>query len=245
MRPITLKLVFTYIYTIVGWASHGIVCHTRTLKHILTHEYRVPENKVAMIAPVIPQHRILKLPIRPYFLYYGYMVRRKGIEHLIDAMSAVVKRHPKFSLILAGGVIPGQEQALEELKQKISQLNLHKHIHIQGYIAQETDLDTLYAEAYAVVIPAHISIAASGPLYHARGYGKCIIASGTGHLAEEIQDGENGILTKNEGWAAAMMSVIEQPELARRLENGSRKKTEEHDNAATADSYYKWYRHYI
>ncbi len=228
MRPIVFKLIFAYIYTIVGRYSHILICHTNILRQHLIADYGVPEEKAIAIPPVIPPKKILQVPTEPYFLYFGYMVRRKGIEYVLRGLQSVVKQYPKFKLVMAGGTIPGQEQAFAELKKQIHDLRLEKNVEIKGFIEHESILDELYAKAYAVVIPARLSIAASGPLYHARGYNKCILASDIGNFKEEVQHMKDGILVDNNRWAEALTEIIENTQLVKTLEQRSAQKAHQH-----------------
>lgn len=239
--PFTLRMVFSYIFTMVGNYSHLSICHTQRLANILVTDYGIDAEKVITIAPVIPEHTIIPGPHKPYFLYFGYMVRRKGLELLLDGLRECIKKYPEYRLILAGGVIPGQEHAFEELKQKIAELGLRKHVQIRGFIADERELDELYAKAYAVLIPARLSIAASGPLYHAQGYHKCILASDIGNFKEQIHHGHDGLLVPNDSWGVSLIHLIEHPEIVQKLEKGARLRSQHQGGAALATLYQKCY----
>ncbi|CAN5191663.1 hypothetical protein BH09PAT2_BH09PAT2_01560 [soil metagenome] len=242
ITPLTFSLVFTYIYTIIAKFSHTLICHTHILKDYLIEDYGAAQKKVLAIPPVVPEKHILKLPTESYFFYYGYMVRRKGIENVLLGLAQVIKKYPQYKLVMAGGIIPGQEKAFEELKEKIEEIKIEKNVIIKGFIEKESTLAELYAKAYAVVIPARLSIAASGPLYHARGYHKCVLASNIGNFTEEIQNGQNGILVDNDHWAEAMTETIEHPELVKKVAQASAARAEEYSQKNIAQKYFKMYK---
>lgn len=244
IRPGSMKVVFTYIYTTIGRYTSACVCHTKLLAQTLIDDYYAAPHRVYAIAPVVPHHTLLDIPKKPYFFYYGYMVRRKGLEYIFEAMQKLIQIHPSYQLVLAGGQIPGQEAAYEELLEKIKELGIQDHVEIKGFIETEQELDTLYAEAYAVLIPARLSIAASGPLYHARGYHKCIAASRIGNFIEEVQHNTNGILVENDKWYDALVYMVEHPEIVAQLANGSAAVAEKHSGHHIADKYTKLYNHF-
>ena len=243
ITPWTLCLVFSYIYTTVGKYSHICICHTHRLAQFLHKDYGVKKDKIITIPPVIPVHTILDDKKEKCFLYFGYMVRRKGIEYILRAFQKLIQTYPEYKLILAGGVIQGQEHAFEELKTLVYSMGIDQAVIFKGFIPEETYLDELYAKAYAVVIPARLSIAASGPLYHARGYHKCILASDIGNFREEITNMENGILVDNEHWYEMMRKTIKQPDLVKKLENGAKKIAFQNGGEHIAKQYDRLYTH--
>ena len=86
------------------------------MKDILTKDYGVQEKKIHMIRTIIPKHTLSKQKKGMYFLYFGYIVRRKGLEKLIHGFAKFHKKHPDFKLVLAGGTIRGQEKAKDEIR---------------------------------------------------------------------------------------------------------------------------------
>ncbi len=146
------------------------------------------------------------------------MVRRKGLEYVIDGFTKFVKHHSQFSLILAGGTIKGQEQSFKEIKTYIKRKKMDRYIKIKGFL-DENKQDELYQKAYAVVIPAKVSMGSSGPLYHAQSYGKCILTSNIGHFKEDIVQMKDGILVDNDQWSEIFSFVVEHPEIVNEIEN--------------------------
>ena len=141
------------------------------------------------------------------------------MENLINGFRSFIKKHPKsvYKLFLAGGVIKGQEESLKEIKRLIGS---SKKIRYLGFLNQKRQ-DILYQKAYAVTIPAKLSISASGPLYHALSHGKFIIASKVGHLKDEIIDHENGLLIKNSQWAKAFAVALKEHKLVHKTEKNN------------------------
>jgi len=247
VKPIFLKLFFSFLYKFISIFSNAIIVHTNLTKKILTSDYGVSKKKVNVVPAAIPQ----KLDIAkkqknknsfPYFFYFGYMVRRKGLGFALEGFRKFIKKNPrsKFKFILAGGVIKGQEKALEEIKDMIRKNQFEDRILLKGFI-EESEQDGLYANAYAIVIPAIISMGSSGPLYHAESYGKCVIATKIDHFLEDIDDKKTGILTENDKWDLAFQSVAGNSVLVKSIEKNVAIKTKSRSPFMTARKYVSIY----
>jgi len=223
--PFLLKIFFQYIFTFVSLLSHKVIVHTHLAKDILVSDYGMNESMICVIPISIPQRNIQNSNKKPYFFYFGYMVRRKGLGFALSGFKKFVENNPltPYKLVLAGGVIDGQERALDEIIGIIQVNGLQDKVVIKGFI-DEAELDQLYWNAEAVVIPAKISMGSSGPLFHAVSYGKCIIASKVGHFFEDIDHLTNGILTANHEWDKAFQMVADHPEVVAKIEHAAAEK---------------------
>ncbi|MDO8497627.1 MAG: glycosyltransferase family 4 protein [bacterium] len=230
INPTTLKFFFFYTYKLTSILSHQLICHTKLMRDILVEDYRVDPNKIIIIPTGIPEKKIPRLPKLPYFFYFGYMVKRKGLEYLLRGFRKLLnnKKYSHIKLIMAGGTISGQEKAFEEIVLLIKKLRLSESIEVKGFV-EEVKLGKLYAQALAVVIPAKVSMGSSGPLYQAQSYNKCILASRIGHFEEDISDMKDGILVDNRHWDQGLAFVIDHPgkveEIEAAVKNKSRTKS--------------------
>lgn len=242
IRPFMLRIFFYYIYKTISLVSDVMIVHTHLTKKIITQDYGVDRVKVHVIPAAIPGKSTYKGKTEPYFFYFGYMARRKGLGYALDGFKKFLKENPnsKFKLILAGGVIKGQEDSLIEITEMISKSDLKDKIIYKGFI-EEKEQDDLYQKAYCVIIPAMLSMGSSGPLYHANSYGKCIIATKIGHYLEDIDDGKTGILTENSNWDKAFKKVVENIELVNKIEKNVYQKAQTRSPLNTARQYNKLY----
>lgn len=242
IKPVFLKIFFYYIYKSISLFSNSIIVHTNLTKEIISKDYGVSRDKVNTIPIAIPQKEIINKSKKNYFLYFGYMVRRKGLGYVLDGFRKFIEQNPdtEYQLILAGGVIRGQEKALEEIKENISNNFLKGKVILRGFI-EEKDQDELYRNAYAVVIPAEISMGSSGPLFHSVSYGKCVICSKVGHFIEDIDDGETGMLVDNKEWHKVFKFVVENPDKVREIEKNVEIKARSRTPFIIAEKYVKLY----
>jgi glycosyltransferase involved in cell wall biosynthesis len=218
-HPLFLKFFFQYIFTSINLLSNRIIVHTQLAKDILFSDYKINESKIYIIPISIPIKNIQNSNKQTYFLYFGYMVRRKGLGFALAGFKKFIEKNPStaYKLVLAGGVIGGQEKALDEIMDMIRVNGLQDKVEIKGFVL-EAELDQLYWNAEAVIIPAKISMGSSGPLFHAISYGKCVIASNVGHFLEDIDHLNNGVLTENLEWDNAFQMIADHPELVSKIE---------------------------
>jgi len=242
IKPWMLKVYFRLLFGTMGVFSNKVIVHTELMRKVLIKDYGIRADKVVAIPTAIPHAKIYSEMRDKNFLYFGYMVRRKGLENVLEGFKKFLQRNPSspYKLTLAGGVIKGQETAFEEIKDCINKLGINDKIEITGFVEQEKQ-NTLYDRCYAVVVPAILSVAASGPLYHAYSHSRCPIASRLGNFEEEIQPGVTGILTENNSWDSAFETVVNNPELVSKIEKNLLEVAKRRSPEATASEYYKLY----
>lgn len=242
LRPWMLNLFFGYLYRMIGYFSTRIIVHNHTLKSHLVDDYKIPEIKIEVIPATVPEKKRRAGKKLPYFFYFGYMSRRKGLDLAIKGFEKFLSSNPrsKFRLILAGGTIKGQEASLQEILDTISNSKFSHKIIYKGFI-EESEQDKLYEDAYAVIIPSILSISTSGPLYHATSFGKCVLASKVGHFLEDVEDGKTGILVKNNSWSKAFSYVVKNPKVVAEIEKNTIKKAMLRSPINTAKKYVNLY----
>lgn len=236
IQPFMLKLFFRYVYGFISLFSHALIVHTALTKRILIEDYGVSQEKTNVIPIAIPQKKIDNSGKEKYFFYFGYMVRRKGLGYALEGFRKFIAENPAsdYRLILAGGVIKGQEKALEEIKSMIREGGLTEKVLIKGFI-EESEQDELYRKAYAVIIPAEVSMGSSGPLFHSVSYGKAVICSKIGHFLEDIEDRRTGILIENNLWHKAFLFAVKNPEVISSIEKNTILKAQDRTPFKTAE----------
>lgn len=80
-------------------------------------------------------------------LFVGRLVEKKGLRYLIDALPAVLEKHPGVRLTVAGF---GPE--LEQRQAQVARLGLQDKVHFLGAVEQ-TSLPALYQRATMLVAP--------------------------------------------------------------------------------------------
>ncbi|QQS43496.1 glycosyltransferase family 4 protein [Candidatus Roizmanbacteria bacterium] len=237
-KPFFLRKFFTFILWFIGLTTDGIVCHTERAVHLLEKQYRVSKKKIHVIPACIPEKKVHNRNPEKYFLYFGYITPRKGLETVISAFSDFQKKHTGYRFIIAGGTIRGQETYVESIKKLITPCPA---IEFRGEIIDESELDFLYEKAYAVINPALINVGSSGPLYQARGYHSCILASDVDHLKEDISHLKNGMLIDNNHWADAFEMITNDRKLRDMLIKNTIHLAKSRNPENTAVQYFNYY----
>jgi glycosyltransferase involved in cell wall biosynthesis len=135
-------------------------------------------------------------------LYIGRLAKQKGIEYLIKAMPDVIKKFPKVTLKIAG---IGPEE--DNLKKIVTTLGINQNVKFLGWVAGTTK-DSVLRECYAVVLPSVWPENDPVIKYEAAFYGKAILASNIGGIAEFVQDGETGFLISPKDSTALSNKII-------------------------------------
>jgi glycosyltransferase involved in cell wall biosynthesis len=144
-------------------------------------------------------------------LFFGRMSYYKGLDVLLDAMSAVWRERPQTRLTVAGeGEIPPHPALADERVELI-----HEHV-------PESAVPGLFAAATAVVLP-YRQASQSGVGSLAMQHGRAIVATRVGGLPELVA-ADRGRLVEAEdpgALAVAILDVLATPGLAERLGRGA------------------------
>ena len=140
-------------------ASHAIVL-SAAFRDVLAREYRVPLNRIHVIPGGVDVDRfaIARSPSecrrtlgwpadRPIVLCVRRLVRRVGVDTLVEAANVLRARVPD-ALVLIAGTGPLQR----ELEARVAALGLEQHVRFLGFLP-EADLPTAYRAADLTVVP--------------------------------------------------------------------------------------------
>jgi glycosyltransferase involved in cell wall biosynthesis len=144
------------------------------------------------------------------------LIERKGHRFVLDAMPALIARHPNLQLVLFGrGPLAGQ------IQQRVNAGGLGAHVHLAGFRA---DLPEILPCLDLLVHPATME-GLGVSLLQASAAGVPIIASRAGGIPEAVRDGVNGLLVPPgdvAGLADAMATLLDDGALRYRLGAGGR-----------------------
>ncbi len=198
-------------------ADHVIAISDYT-KNTLEVRYGLPADKVTTVyIPYDDQlfRRVggradLELPEK-FFFYPAGSWRHKNHARLLRALAIVRERHPDLALVLTG--VSGEDAAIDSV---VAELGLGKHVVRLGY-AQRDVMPHIYSAAIGLVFPSLFE-GFGIPLCEAMACG-CPIAASTATSIPEVA-GDAAIYfdpMDPMSIATSMLSLIEQPDLAKRL----------------------------
>lgn len=122
-------------------------------------------------------------------LFFGYIRHYKGLDLLLEALDLLRRDDPAYALIIAGECYEDPEG----YRRQIRALGLEQRVHFENtYIPNESVADW-FGAADVVVLP-YRSATQSGILNMAYGFGKPVICTDVGGLAEFVGDGRTGVI---------------------------------------------------
>jgi len=161
----------------------------------------------------------------PLLLSVARLVRRKGIDTVIEAMPAILADHPTTTYVVVG---TGPD--LERLQALARTLGVADHVRFLGDIEEE-DLPACYAAADLFIlpareIPAEDEVEGFGIAY-VEAAASCVpsIAAVSGGVADAVVDGVSGVLVapnSPDAVAAAAVRLLSDPVLRARLGHDGR-----------------------
>ncbi len=176
------------------------------------------------------------LPPRPRVLFVGRLMKDKKIDLLVQAMQLVCAERDAHLLVVGRG---DEQSNLENLAQR---LGLKDHIHLLGYVP-ESDLPAIYraCDLFAITSVCEVQ---SIPLLQAAASGLPLVAVDAAALPELVQPGRNGCLVKVDDVQAigtAILSILQDPILAREWGQASLKIVQNHSEVETFQAYERSY----
>ena len=160
----------------------------------------------------------------PLVLTVGRFVRKKGFEYLIDAVPALVARHPTVQVVIAG-----DGDLAAELRARASAAGVTDHVRFPGLLAHQS-VPLALAAADVAVVPSIRDDAGNvdglpNVVLEALASGTPVVATPAGGIGSAITDGENGLLVPERdaaGLAAAIARLLADPALGASLAERAR-----------------------
>lgn len=162
-------------------------------------------------------------------LFVGRLVERKGVVHLVEALTRIPAALQVRVEIVGGG----PERAA--IAAKAIELGVADRVALRGQLP-DADLHAAYARADAFVLPAVVDSRGDTEglgvvLLEAMNFGVPVIGSALGGILDIVVDGESGLLVPPGDPAAladAITRLASDRELARRLGEGGRSRLTTH-----------------
>jgi glycosyltransferase involved in cell wall biosynthesis len=139
----------------------------------------------------------------PTLLFFGFVRKYKGLDVLLEALPLVLRKR-RVRLMIVGEFWKDKQRYVN----KISELELEDHITIIDAYVPNEQLGKYFHAADLVVQP-YLSASGSGVSQLAYGFGKPVIATNVGSIAEVIVDGVNGRLVHPGNPGELAQAVVE------------------------------------
>ena len=218
-------------------AAHGLVVMAQTAVEILDRTYGVKTAPTVIphgmphIEPKGRRRTKAKMGLdgRLIISTFGLVGPGKGLEYMIEAMPAVVARHPEALYLIAGQTHPELlRQRGEEYRNRlvtlVEELGLTDNVlFVNQYLEQKDIIEYLLASDVYVTPYLDPNQITSGTLSYALGAGKAVISTPYLHAKEALAE-DRGLLVdfrSPQGFADAINSVLDNPQLKARLETNA------------------------
>jgi L-malate glycosyltransferase len=212
------------------------ICASDAIRQMLVGD-GVPEMRAVTVhegidlghveaAPPAKLHEELWLPHHaPLVGNVAALVPHKGQRHLIEAAMLVLPQVPDARFILAG-----EGELRPALERQIREHHLEKHVLLVGF---RPDVLSLH-KAFDIFVMSSLTEGLGTSLLDAMACGKPIVATTAGGIPEVVVDGETGCLVAprdHEGMARAIVSLLKDEALRRRMGEAGRTRARVHFSA--------------
>jgi len=148
----------------------------------------------------------------------------KGQDYFLRVAALVAKSHPATRFAVVGGTVGGKERLAEELEALARELGIADSVTFAGF---RTDIPVVMDALDIVVMPSTLPDPFPTVVLEAMGACKPVVANAHGGCIEAIVEGTTGLLVEPGdagGMAAAITSLIDEPEEAARLGRNGRER---------------------
>ncbi len=177
----------------------------------------MPEDSLPQPAPALPE----QLRGRPLVGVVARLEPEKGVDVLLRAAPRILDHRPECAFMVVGD---GPQRAT--LEAQAARLGLGSHVHFLGF---RPDVRALLPLLEVLVVPS-LSEGAPLVILEAMAAGVPVVASAVGGIPDQIRHDQQGLLVppgNDAALAAAALSLLEDPALARRYGEAGRRKVEQ------------------
>ncbi len=215
--------------------AHRIVVMSHKAVDFLVNIYDVPNEKIVLIEHGVPDihfnpgksKKEFKLENKKVLLTFGFIGRSKGIETVIRALPAVVKKYPELIYIVLGKTHPNVLRHSGE-EYRVFLLRLVKNLQLENnviFLNEFIDEQDLFKYLYAcdIYITPYLNEAqiTSGTLSYAVGVGAAVLSTPYWHAAELLAKGRGRLFNFNDSdeLSVTLTELLDNPEELKKLQN--------------------------
>jgi glycosyltransferase involved in cell wall biosynthesis len=196
-------------------AAERLVVMSRLGMRYLVELYGIPQEKIAFIP-----HGVHDMPFRESGLYkhaagvkgcilstFGLLHRNKGIEYMIEALPAILDRHPQTTYLILGATHPAivreeGESYRRHLERLIADLHLEQHVRFHPQFMHLNQLLEYLGATDIFVTPyLNVECITSGALAYAVGAGKAVVSTPYWYACELLDEGRGCLVPMRDAGA--------------------------------------------
>jgi glycosyltransferase involved in cell wall biosynthesis len=217
----------------ISQRSERLVVMARKGAEILREVYAVPESKIEVIPHGIPDVPLVDsasakaqfgVEGRSVLLTFGLIGPGKGIEHVIEALPAIIQRHPEVVYIVLGATHPhllaheGERYRLS-LEWLSEELGVKDHVIFDNRYVSPSDLREFVSATDIYLTPyLNREQITSGTLAQVFGAGRAVVSTPYHHAEELLAEGRGMLVpfSRPSAIAMAVCEYLERPGLIER-----------------------------
>lgn len=223
------------VLTEIGKLSARLVVMAGNVSDILQRGFRVPSEKTVFIhhgAPDVSFHasdyfkRVFALQGREVLMTFGLLSENKGIEVVLEALKAIVQKHPEVIYLIVGATHPVVRKMHGEayrkmLLRRVREYGLTEHVRFVNQYLTLNQL-TLFLRATNIYLATQLDPAqyVSGTLAYAAAFGKAIVATEFRYAQYLLADARGMLVPPKDprAVAAALETLLSEPQKKRDVE---------------------------
>lgn len=207
--------------------STRVVVMSHHSAELLRRQHVVSADKIDVIPHGIPSipgreesRRRLRIDDGFQLLTFGLLSPDKGLEYVIDALPAVLKKHPKTTYMIVGATHPHVrvnhgETYRRSLQLRARNLGVQNHVVFHDRFVSAAELGEFLAATDIYLTPyLNKEQSTSGTLAYAVGTGQVVISTPYRYAEELLSDGR-GVLVPardSESISQSLISLLDSPE---------------------------------
>lgn len=212
--------------------AHAIDAPSQAIADRLKADWDLDDQLISVFPlPFSPQPDLLALPVPRKIRTLGFLGRleaRKGVVELARALPAILRAHPKLSVRFIGPSWPYRRSDMESWIRRHCRSFLDRITFVGG--VAKGDLVEQLGLCDVLLLPSRWE---NFPFacWEAMASGRIVIGSSAGGMAEVIEHGVSGLLIPSrspDAITAAVLSLVEHPELVDQLGAAGRRRVLEH-----------------
>lgn len=145
-------------------------------------------------------------PITDDIVFWGRIVKEKGVDDFIEAAYLVKKKIPGLKIKIMG--LTPKPSYVKHLKKRINQLALNSNINFIGFIPKHIDLIKEVKRSKIVVFPTYADTS-PGTIGESQGAGVPVISYKVDGVPDMIENGVNGVLVNKGDIETLSKSIID------------------------------------
>lgn len=218
----------------INAAAAKIVVMSHKAVELLTTVYGIAAGKIEVIEHGVPDylgvsHEAIKkeynLGDRQVLLTFGFLGRNKGIETVINALPAVVERHPSLLYIVLGATHPNilkysGEEYRKYLNKLVRDRKLQENVvFLKSFVTEDILFEYLRACDIYITPYNNKEQITSGTLAYAVGAGAAVISTPYWHAEELLAEGRGRLFDfkNSEQLADILNELLDYPERMKAL----------------------------